>query len=687
MCALPVPDPAPGADPYPHLLAPLDLGFTTLRNRVVMGSMHTGLEDRSRELPRLATYFAERAKGGVALAITGGFSPTLEGWLLPLGSRLSSRTAAAKHHVITDAVHSEGGKIALQILHAGRYGYTPFSVSASAIKSPITPFKPRALSASGVERTIDAFAHTAELAVEAGYDGVEIMGSEGYLINQFLAAHVNHRTDEWGGSAENRMRFPIEIVRRVREAVGPRVIVIYRLSLLDLVPDGQTWEETVELAKAVQAAGATMINTGIGWHEARVPTIVTSVPRAAFASLTGRLRGEVTIPVIASNRINTPEVAEAVLAGGQADLVSMARPLLADPNFVVKAAAGRAEAINTCIACNQACLDHAFANRKVSCLVNPRAGNEQTLRFDPVAPERVRQFAVVGAGPAGLAAAVGLAQRGHRVTLIEAEDRVGGQFKLAMRVPGKEEYAETIRYFETMLETHGVSVSLGHTATADELAACGFDEIILATGIHPRTPRIEGIDHPSVVGYTALLNGSAHAGDRVAVIGAGGIGFDVAEFLTHTSSPALDVDAWMAEWGVGDPARARGGLVERRGTPSPREVYLLQRKKSRPGAGLGKTTGWVHRASLQHKGVQMLPGTRYDRIDDDGLHITVEGEGARVLAVDTIVICAGQEPRRDLARPLTEAGIRVRLIGGADVASELDAKRAIAQASKLANTL
>jgi 2,4-dienoyl-CoA reductase (NADPH2) len=673
--------------PYPHLLEPLDLGFTTLRNRVVMGSMHTGLEDRSKEFGRLAAYFGERARGGVALAITGGFAPNVEGWLLPFGSRLASFGAAEKHRVITDAVHAEGGKIALQILHAGRYGYTPLSVSASAVKSPITPFRPRALGASAVERTIDAFARTAELAAEAGYDGVEIMGSEGYLINQFVAEHVNRRTDEWGGSPENRMRFPIEVVARVRELVGPRFIVVYRLSLLDLVPDGQTWEETVELAQAVEAAGASLINTGIGWHEARVPTIVTSVPRAAFSALTGRLRAVVGIPVIASNRINTPDVAEAILARGQADLISMARPLLADPEFVVKAATGRADEINTCIACNQACLDHAFANRKVSCLVNPRAGREAVLRYDPVPQDRVKQVAVVGAGPAGLAAATVLAQRGHAVTLFEAAPAVGGQFNLAMRVPGKEEYAETIRYYARMLEVHGVTVRLRHAAVVDELRRDTFDEVILATGVDPRIPDIPGIEHPSVVGYAGVLDGSARAGERVAVIGAGGIGFDVSEHLTHDASPARDLQAWMAEWGVGDPAAARGGLVQRVGRPSPRKVYLLQRKNSRPGAGLGKTTGWVHRASLQHKQVQMIPGVAYRRIDDAGLHIEVAGEGERTLAVDTIVLCAGQESRRDLLAPLREAGISVHVIGGADVAAELDAERAIAQASRLAASL
>jgi 2,4-dienoyl-CoA reductase (NADPH2) len=673
--------------PYSRLLEPLDLGFTTLGNRVVMGSMHTGMEDRSKHFGELAAYFAERAAGGVALSITGGFAPNREGWLLPFGSLLQSSGEARKHRVITDAVHREQGKIALQILHAGRYGYHPFSVSSSAAKSPITPFKPRALTGGGVQRTIDAFARCAELAAEAGYDGVEIMGSEGYLINQFVSAHVNRRNDEWGGSAENRMRLPIEIVSRVREAVGAEFIVIYRLSMLDLVPDGQNWDETAELARSVQAAGASIINTGIGWHEARVPTIVTSVPRAAFSWVTGRLRVEVGIPVVASNRINTPQVAEEILERGEADLISMARPLLADPDFVNKAAAGQAERINTCIACNQACLDHAFANRKVSCLVNPRAGHETSLNYLPVKPGAAKRVAVVGAGPAGLSAATVLAQRGHEVVLFEAADEIGGQFNLAKQVPGKEEYAETVRYYAEMLKLHGVDVRLNTPVTTAALEAGGFDEVLLASGVTPRIPAIEGIDHPMVVGYAGVLDGSAAVGSRVAVVGAGGIGFDVSEFLTHASSPALDAEAWRAEWGVGDPADFRGGLVERRGTDSPREVFLLQRKSSRPGAGLGKTTGWVHRSALQHKQVQMIPGVSYKRIDDAGLLIQTQDSGERLLAVDNVVICAGQESCRDLHEPLVAAGVKVHLIGGADVAVELDAKRAINQASRLAATL
>jgi 2,4-dienoyl-CoA reductase (NADPH2) len=658
------------ADPYPHLAEPLDLGFTTLRNRVVMGSMHTGLEDRARDFPKLAAYFAERAAGGVALAVTGGFAPNREGWLAPFGSRLASDGAARQHRQITDAVHAHDAKIALQILHAGRYGYQPMVVSSSAVKSPISPFKPRALSAGGIERTIDAYARTAQLAQTAGYDGVEIMGSEGYLINQFLARHVNRRTDEWGGSTEHRQRLALEIVARVREAVGPQFIVIFRMSVLDLIPDGQDWDETVQLAQGLQAAGASILNTGIGWHEARVPTIVTSVPRAAFAWVTAKLREAVTLPVIASNRINTPEVAERILADGQADLISMARPFLADPAFVAKALAGRADEINTCIACNQACLDHTFANQKASCLVNPRAGHETELTYAPVAEGAAKLIAVVGAGPAGMAAACVLAERGHAVTLYEAEAQLGGQFNLAKVVPGKEEYAETIRYFARRLELLGVRVHLNQMANLEELTG-GYDAVILATGATPRVPEIDGIDHPKVLTYHDVLEGRVTVGEKVAVVGAGGIGFDVSEFLTHTHSASLDVAAWMAEWGE----------------PSPRQVWLCQRKTSRLGAGLGKTTGWVHRASIAHKDVTLVPGAAYKRIDDAGLLIETADQGEQLLAVDHVVICAGQESRRDLLEPLTQAGVEVHVVGGADVAAELDAKRAINQASRLAATL
>lgn len=668
------------AAPYPHLLAPLDLGFTQLRNRVVMGSMHTGLEDRLRHVDALAEYFAERARGGVGLAITGGYAPNRRGWLLPLGSEMSSRHVARRHRAITDAVHDEGGKIALQLLHAGRYAYHPFSVSASSTQSPITPFKARALSARGIEKTIDDYAASAVLAREAGYDGVEIMGSEGYLINQFLAPRTNHRTDEWGGTPEGRRRFAVEVVDRVREAVGPDFIVIYRISLLDLVPDGQTWEEVVALAREVQAAGATILNSGIGWHEARVPTIVTSVPRAAFVDATAALRAHVSIPIAASNRINMPDDAERILATGKADLISMARPFLADPAWVKKAAAGRPDEINTCIACNQACLDHTFRNRRATCLVNPRAGYELELEIEPAAVRR--RFAVVGAGPAGLACATTLAERGHAVDLYEEAQEIGGQFNLARRIPGKEEFAETLRYFRGLLARTGVNVFLGVRADAAALAAGGYDEIVLATGVVPRVPAIPGIDHPKVASYVEVIEG-AEVGDTVAIVGAGGIGFDVAELLVHRASPTLDLAAWKREWGVGGPDGARGALVAPEVEPSPRRVHLLQRKTSKIGKGLGKTSGWVHRAAIAAKGVETLTGVTYERIDDDGLHVTVDG-AARVLDVDTVVICAGQEPRRDLLAGLQAAGVTTHLIGGADAAAELDAKRAIRQGTELA---
>ena len=673
---------------YPHLLEPIALGGTTLRNRVVMGSMHTGLEDRAKHLPELAAYLGERARGGVGLIVTGGYAPNVRGWLLPFGSMMTRRRQADRHRVVTDAVHAEGGAIALQILHAGRYGYTPLSVSASNQKSPITPFKPHALSSRGVERTVDHFVRAATLARRAGYDGVEVMGSEGYLINQFLAARTNQRTDAWGGTPEKRMRFPVEVVRRIRERLGDDFLVMYRISLLDLVEDGQTWDEVVALAKALEDAGASVLNTGIGWHEARVPTILTQVPRGAWTWTTARLKPEVGIPVCASNRINTPELAEQVLAEGQADLVSMARPLLADPEFVSKAAAGRADEINTCIACNQACLDHVFENKPASCLVNPRAARETKLVLLPVPRARALRVAVVGAGPAGLATAVSAAERGHAVTLFEASPQVGGQFRLAMNIPGKEEFAETLRYYTRRLEVLGVDVRLSTRPTVEGLS--GFDEVVVATGVTPRIPEMEGIGHPKVVSYAAVLDGSVSVGGRVAVMGAGGIGVDVSHFLTHDLDDELD--SWLAHWGVADPALHPGGLGEKKPRTPAREVYLLQRKTSAIGKGLGKTSGWAHRAVLKDSGVQLLSGVTYERIDDDGLHIRVGGSDtspgeARLLDVDHVVVCAGQEPERALYDELLAAGVRARLVGGADVAAELDAKRAIRQGTEVAATL
>jgi 2,4-dienoyl-CoA reductase (NADPH2) len=679
---------------YPHLLAPLDLGFTTLPNRVLMGSMHVGLEDRPKNLPRLAEFYAERARGGVGLIVTGGFAPNRTGWLLPLAGKMTTNGEADRHRVITDAVHDNGARIALQILHAGRYSYHPFSASASKSKSPITPFGARAMSSREVRSTIDDFARAAELARRAGYDGVEIMGSEGYLINQFLAERVNKRRDEWGGTPEKRRRFAVEIVRRTRAAVGPDFVIIYRMSLLDLVAGGQTWDEVTALAKEVEAAGATLINTGIGWHEARVPTIVTSVPRGAFTWVTGKLRPEVSIPVIASNRINMPETAEEILARGDADMVSMARPFLADPDWVRKAGDDRSDEINTCIACNQACLDHTFAHKIASCLVNPRAGHETQLTLTPT--RRSKRVAVVGAGPAGLAVATAAAERGHAVELFETDAEIGGQFQLARRIPGKEEFAETLRYFTRRLELTGVKVHLNHAVTAAELIGGGWDEIVLATGVAPRAVSIPGADRPNVHSYVDVITGRVKVGARVAVVGAGGIGFDVSEFLTHArtadGSQPQDRDEWLAEWGVADPAAAPGGLTAAVRPESPREVYLLQRKSSKVGAGLGKTSGWVHRGTLQARGVETIRGVTYERIDDAGLHISVSpktgaSSRARVLQVDDVVICAGQEPRRDLHTELTAAGVEVRLIGGADVAAELDAKRAIDQGTRLAAEL
>jgi 2,4-dienoyl-CoA reductase (NADPH2) len=672
--------------PYPHLLAPLDLGFTTLRNRVLMGSMHTGLEDRARDFPKLAAYFAERARGGVGLIVTGGFAPNIEGWLGPFGSRLASSRSARSHHVITDAVHAEGGKIALQILHAGRYGYQPFSVAPSRIKSPITPFTPRELSVGGIERQIKCFVRAATLAREAGYDGVEVMGSEGYFINEFLVAHTNQRTDAWGGSFENRMKLPVEIVTRMREAVGRDFIIVYRLSMLDLIPDGQTWDEVVKLAKAIEKAGATIINTGIGWHEARVPTIATSVPRGAFAWVTKKLKGEVGIPLITTNRINTPEVGEKIIADGCADMVSMARPLLADAEFVIKAMQNRAADINTCIGCNQACLDHVFQQKLASCLVNPRACHETELNYRPAAKKK--RIAVVGAGPAGLACSTVLAERGHEVDLFDGAREIGGQFNMAKQIPGKEEFHETLRYFGRRIEQTGVKLHLNKRVSADDLK--GYDEVVLATGVIPRNPRIPGQDGPNVLSYIDVLLHKKPVGKRVAVVGAGGIGFDVSEFLVEEGhSPTMDLPLWLKEWGVVDPSVVRGGVGKPEISPPARQVYLLQRKISQPGKGLGKTTGWIHRATLKKKKVEMLAGANYDGIDAKGLHISFgENRGnPTLLEVDTIVLCTGQEPLRELYEPLKSANVVVHLIGGADEAGELDAKRAIDQGSRLAASI
>ena len=669
--------------PYPHLFRPLELGFTTLRNRVLMGSMHTGLEDRASDFPKLAAYFAERAAGGVGLIVTGGFAPNIVGWLKPFASRMSMPWHPRRHRQVTSAVHAHDGKICLQLLHAGRYAYHPLSVSASKLKAPINPFTPRALSARGVERQIRDFANAAKLAREAGYDGVEIMGSEGYLLNQFTVARTNKRDDAWGGDATKRMRFAVEIVRRVREACGPDFIIIYRLSMLDLVEGGNGWDDIVAQAQAVEAAGATIINTGIGWHEARVPTIATSVPRAAFTGVTAKLKPHVALPLVTTNRINMPDVAEAVLAAGHADMVSMARPLLADPQWPNKARAGRSDAINTCIACNQACLDHVFENKKASCLVNPRACAETELDYTKTAAPK--SIAVVGAGPAGLACATVAAERGHRVVLFDAASEIGGQFNLAKQIPGKEEFHETLRYFRHRIVETGVELRLDTRADGDALS--GFDEVVIATGVTPRAVDFPGIDHPKVVGYLDVLQRRVVPGAKVAIIGAGGIGFDVGEFLVQEGeSPSLDASRWMAEWGVDPAFDAPGGLAKPRPEPAARQVWLLQRTPGKPGARLGKTTGWIHRGTLKAKGVKMLGGVEYLGVDDAGLHIRVDGS-EQVLDVDHVVICAGQEPRRELFDVLAAQSRKAHLIGGADVAAELDAKRAIAQGSRLAAIL
>lgn len=669
--------------PYPRLLEPLDLGFCTLKNRVLMGSMHTGLEESGNGFAKLAAFYAARARGGVGLIVTGGIAPNSEGVVFPGAAALTNEDEAAHHRLITDAVHAEDGKICMQILHTGRYAYHRGSVAPSALKAPISPSTPREMTEEDIQRTIHDYARCAALAKSAGYDGVEVMGSEGYLINEFTVLQTNQRKDRWGGSMENRHRFPIDVVRRVRERVGRDFIVIYRISMLDLVAGGAPWEEIVELAKAVEAAGATLINTGIGWHEARIPTIATMVPRAAFTWVTQRMKGEVKIPLITSNRINTPEVAEQVLARGDADMVSMARPFLADPDFVAKAAGGRGDEINTCIACNQACLDHIFEAKPCTCLVNPIACRETEFIISPATkPKRV---AVVGAGPAGMAAAATAAERGHQVTLFDSAAEIGGQFNLAKRIPGKEEFAETLRYFGRRLEKAGVEVRLNQRVTADDLAG-HFDSVLLATGIAPRTPAIPGIGHPKVASYIDVITGRKPVGRKVAVIGAGGIGFDVSEFLTHADLAADPIEHYRREWGIDSSYAGRGGLCAPQDEERPRQLWLLQRKPTKVGDGLAKTTGWIRRTLLGRRGVKMLAGVSYTRIDDAGLHITID-EQSRCLEVDSIVVCAGQDPLRELHAPLQAAGVDVQLIGGADVAAELDAKRAIDQGTRVAAAL
>ncbi len=665
---------------YPHLFAPLEVAGFTLPNRVLMGSMHVGLEEQFGRLDKLAAYFAARAAGGVGLIVTGGVSPNLAGGVKPFAAKLTNRYEVWKHRAVTDAVRAEGGHIAMQILHAGRYAYAPWSVAPTAIKAPITPFKPRALSSRGVEKTIADYVNCAQRAQQAGYHGVEVMGSEGYLINQFIVTKTNKRRDQWGGDYAARIRFPIEIVRRIREAVGDRFIIIYRLSMLDLVKDGSTWPEIVQLAKAIEGAGASIINTGIGWHEARVPTIATMVPRAAYTWVTARLQGEVSIPLVTSNRINMPDVAEKVLSSGDADMVSMARPFLADPDWVRKAEAHTPERINTCIACNQACLDLIFQNKRASCMVNPLACYETEVSREPTtAPKSI---AVVGAGPAGLAFSTAAAERGHAVTLFDGAAEIGGQFNMAKRIPGKEEFYETLRYFSVRLAETGVDLRLNTRVDADALSE-GYDVVVLATGVTPRQLDLPGIDHPSVLSYLDVLKNDAAVGKRVALIGAGGIGFDVAEFLTHRGESSNPIDEYLAEWGVDRRMESAGGLMPAHDAEPERTVTLCQRKSGKLGAGLGKTTGWIHRSALKKRGVTMLARCSYERIDDDGLHLTIDNE-PRVLAVDTVVICAGQISERSLEAPLNERGVPVHVIGGASQASELDARRAFDQGTRLA---
>jgi 2,4-dienoyl-CoA reductase (NADPH2) len=667
--------------PYPNLLRPLDLGFVTIPNRVLMGSMHTGLEDRARDYDKLAAYFAARARGQAGLMVSGGLAPNRVGRLTPFGGKLSANSEVARHRKVTHAVHQEGGLICMQILHAGRYGYHPFTVSASKIRSPIAPFRPRALSTAAAEDQIEDFVNCAVLAREAGYDGVEIMGSEGYFINQFTVPRTNNREDVFGGDIQARIRMPTEIVRRTREAVGDNFIIIYRLSMLDLVDGGNNWDEVVIQAKAVEASGATLINTGIGWHEARIPTIASMVPRSAFTWVTRRLRDEVSVPVIAVNRITSPEQAEGIIAAGDADMVSMARPLLADPDFMLKAGRGEPSTINTCIACNQGCLDNVFENKRATCLVNPYAAFETERRL--LHAEEPGNFAVVGGGPAGLAAASTLAERGHKVTLYEAQRELGGQFNLARKVPGKADYAETIRYYSSQLQNLGATVHLGREVTSTDLIEANFDAVVLATGVVARRPDIDGIEHPSVAGYDEILRGDRIAGTSVVIIGAGGVGVDVATYLAEEGEPPETVASYQKAWGIDPELRSRGGLTQAQPSKSRRQIHLLQRRPGRPGRGPGKTTGWAHRLNLEARGVTCLGSVNYLRIDDAGLHVEIAGE-AQVLPADTIVICAGQEPLRRLKEPLEDAGVTVHTVGGADVAAELDAERAIRQATDMA---
>ena len=674
-----------GSKKYPHLFKPLDLGFTTLKNRILMGSMHTSLEEAKNGFEKLASFYAERAAGGVGLIVTGGISPSIEGWLKPFSARMTKKKHAMEHRIITDAVHNAGGKICMQILHPGRYGYHPFIVAPSAIKSPISPFKPRKMSPGKIKKTIWDYVKSSYLAREAGYDGVEIMGSEGYLINQFIASHTNKRKDSWGGEYENRIRFPVEIVKKVRDAVGPDFIIIYRLSMLDLIKDGSNWDEAVLLAKEIEKAGASIINTGIGWHEARIPTIATMVPRAGFTWVTKKMKGEVKIPLVTTNRINMPKIAEEVLAHGDADMVSMARPFLADPEFVNKAEEGRADEINTCIGCNQGCLDRVFKNQRVTCLVNPRACYETELNYQP--PKKKKKIAVIGAGAAGLAFSSVAAGRGHDVTLYEKDSKIGGQLILAAMIPGKEEFHEMIRYYKRSLELNGVELKLKANVKTDELKKKGYDEVFIATGINPRSPKIDGVDHKMVLSYIDVLQHRKKVGKRVAIIGASATGFDVAEFLCHDGeSSSLNKAAFMKEWGIDRKNEVRGGIagIKAEPEPSPREIYLLQRSKGKVGAKLGKTTGWIHRTMLKNKNVKMINSAQYDKIDDAGLHITISGKEKRSLEVDNIILCAGQVSEKSLYEPLKEAGINVHLMGSAFTAKDMDAEVAINQACRLA---